>query len=104
MFKPVNLAQTSSIIREIFHKLDFNPLNSVIPGVFNGKWGGNGPIIESVDPSTNKVIAKVQSASLEDFNETIKELNRVKLIWREVIQIRFICLFFNYFTQFIQLI
>lgn len=84
LFRPVNLIQTTSIIKEIFHKLDL-PADAVIPGVFNGKWGGRGRIIEFIDPSTNKTITKVQSASIDDFNDTIHEMNKAKLIWREVI-------------------
>lgn len=62
IFKPVNLAVTNSAIKEVFTSLDL-PADSAapIPGVFNGKWGGNGPIIESIDPSTNKLISKIQS-------------------------------------------
>ena len=62
--KPVSLPATTSAIKEIFNKLDL-PTSSTssapIPGVFNGKWGGSGPVIESVDPATNKVISKIQS-------------------------------------------
>lgn len=62
IFKPVNSAATNAAIKEIFTSLNL-PLDSStpIPGVFNGKWGGNGPIIESIDPSTNKLISKIQS-------------------------------------------
>lgn len=60
--KPVNLALTESVIKEIFNSLDLK-MNSIIPGVFNGKWGGNGTIIEVKDPSTNKIISTIQSVS-----------------------------------------
>lgn len=60
---PVNLPATTSAIQEILNKLDLQS-TSTIPGVFNGKWGGNGPVIESVDPSTNKVISRIQTVKL----------------------------------------
>lgn len=62
---PVNLGSTSSAIKEIFGALSLPEGETVIPGVFNGKWGGNGPIIESIDPSTNKTISKIQSVNPE---------------------------------------
>lgn len=63
--KPVDLNSTTSAIKEIFSGLGLAE-NSVIPGVFNGKWGGSGPIIESVDPATNKTISKIQSVMKGD--------------------------------------
>ena len=88
IFKPVNFTATNSAIKEMFTALNL-PLDRSVPspGVFNGKWGGNGPIIESVDPSTNRVVSKIYSASLDDFKETIKVMNEAKLIWREVSEI-----------------
>lgn len=62
--KPVNLPATASAINEILTKLDLAS-SATIPGVFNGKWGGSGPVIESVDPATNKVISRIQSVPLK---------------------------------------
>ena len=64
--KAIDLTATTSAIKEIFTKLDLPTLDSSsapIPGVFNGKWGGNGPVIESVDPATNKIISRIQSVT-----------------------------------------
>jgi len=33
-------------------------------GVYNGKWGGSGPIIESINPTTHQVLGKIQSVRL----------------------------------------
>lgn len=30
-------------------------------GVYNGKWGGSGPIIESINPTTHQVLGKIQT-------------------------------------------
>jgi aldehyde dehydrogenase family 7 protein A1 len=59
--KPVDLHSTTKTINEILSGLGLPADKTIIPGVFNGKWGGNGPVIESVDPSTNKTISKIQS-------------------------------------------
>lgn len=79
--KQVNLQATNSIIKEIFNKLDLPLLSASsppIPGVFNGKWGGSGPIIESVDPGTNKVISKIQSVMLFFL---LQLLQLFRLVW-----------------------
>ena len=73
--RPVDLALTAATIKEIFKGLDL-PIGAVIPGVFNGKWGGNGPLIESVDPSTNKITAKIQSVK--------DSINGMELNWLEI--------------------
>ena len=60
VFKPVDFDFTASVIKKVFSALGLIE-NTIIPGVFNGKWGGNGPIIESVDPAPNRTISKIQS-------------------------------------------
>lgn len=51
-------AKTQEVVQEIFGKLGLKEQNC---GVFNGTWGGKGPIVESIDPSTNVPIAKIQT-------------------------------------------
>lgn len=91
ILKPVNVSSTAVMIKDLMKSLNLQA-GSVIPGVFNGKWGGNGKIIESVDPATNQVISKVQTGSIADLNETITQMKQAKLIWREVDDICIICL------------
>lgn len=50
--------RSNEVIQEVFAKLGLKENNH---GVFNGSWGGKGPIVESVDPSTLKTIAKIQT-------------------------------------------
>lgn len=57
-------SKTQEVVQEIFGKLGLKEQNS---GVFNGTWGGKGPIVESVDPSTNVTIAKIQTVIDELF-------------------------------------
>lgn len=65
IFNPVDLNASALAIKEIFNGLGLAE-NTIIPGVFNGKWGGNGPIIDSIDPATNKTISRIQSVILKD--------------------------------------
>lgn len=51
-------------------------------GVYNGKWGGRGPVVYSVNPSTNKIIGGVKTGTVEDLNETLQEIEKVKPMWR----------------------
>ncbi|KAJ3328764.1 Alpha-aminoadipic semialdehyde dehydrogenase [Blyttiomyces sp. JEL0837] len=53
-------------------------------GVFNGKWGGSGPIVKSVSPVTNEVIAEVVTGTPEDLNKTIALAKEAQLEWREI--------------------
>ena len=37
------------------------PITTEVPGVYDGRWGGTGDILESVCPTTGEVLARVQS-------------------------------------------
>ena len=41
-------------------------LNDQNDGVYFGKWTGNGPVVDSLDPSTGKVIASVREVNMEN--------------------------------------
>lgn len=47
-------------ITEIFQKLKLSPVND---GVFNGRWGGSGPLVDAVDPATNEPFAKIRTVN-----------------------------------------
>ncbi|KAJ2510600.1 Alpha-aminoadipic semialdehyde dehydrogenase, partial [Coemansia sp. RSA 1937] len=53
-------------------------------GVYNGAWGGNGIIVESVNPATGEVIGAVQQANLSDLNQTLDNASQAAKIWRSV--------------------
>ena len=44
--------------KAIFDQLDLQFDNK---GVFNGTWGGSGPIVESISPADGSVIGRVQT-------------------------------------------
>lgn len=55
------LVQKHSFLRE----LGFQEENH---GVFDGReWKGNGPVVESLSPATNEVIARVRTGTPEDY-------------------------------------
>ncbi|KAG0240553.1 Alpha-aminoadipic semialdehyde dehydrogenase [Actinomortierella wolfii] len=66
--------------RAIFEALDLEFENK---GVFNGKWGGSGPIVESVNPADGSVIGRIQTGTVEELNETLAKMEKVKVMWRE---------------------
>lgn len=37
------------------------PFTTEVPGVYDGRWGGTGDILESVCPTTGEILARVQS-------------------------------------------
>lgn len=49
-----------------------------------GAWRGNGPTITSVNPSTNKPIANVVEASLQDYEESMKACSAASKIWMHI--------------------
>jgi len=59
-------------------------LNEENPGVFTGQWGGSGKVVESINPATNEVIAKVRFGSIDDYENAIKAAREAYLHWREV--------------------
>lgn len=54
-------------------------------GVFNGiKWEANGKVVDSLNPATNEVIAKVKFGTVEDYNKTVEETQKAFLTWRDL--------------------
>ncbi|KAF9373061.1 Alpha-aminoadipic semialdehyde dehydrogenase, partial [Podila verticillata] len=66
--------------KAIFDQLDLQFDNK---GVFNGTWGGSGPIVESLNPADGTVIGRVQTGTVEELNETLKKMEDIKVMWRE---------------------
>lgn len=64
LIKPFGKDRSQAVIKDIFAKLQLSAHNQ---GVFNGKWGGKGPVVESVDPSTGQPIAKITTVEIKSF-------------------------------------
>jgi aldehyde dehydrogenase family 7 protein A1 len=52
------------------------------PGVYNGKWGGKGDFATSVNPTTNKPIARVRQATSEEYEECIAAMQAASKNWQ----------------------
>ncbi|KAJ1840266.1 Alpha-aminoadipic semialdehyde dehydrogenase, partial [Coemansia sp. RSA 2708] len=59
-------------------------LDSYNLGVYNGKWGGNGDVVESVNPATGEVLGAVQQASASDLDQTLAHASKAATVWRAV--------------------
>ncbi|KAJ2292103.1 hypothetical protein IWW55_005875, partial [Coemansia sp. RSA 2706] len=59
-------------------------LDSYNLGVYNGKWGGNGDVVESVNPATGEVLGAVQQASTSDLDQTLAHASKAATVWRAV--------------------
>ncbi len=57
-------------------------LQKVNPGVFNGEWGGTGPVTERISPIDGKPIASVREAGGDDYEQTIIRAQEAFLKWR----------------------
>ena len=53
-------------------------------GVYNGEWSGNGEVVKSIDPATNKVIAEVQTGSVDDLEKCLKVADDAYKQWRNL--------------------
>ena len=55
------------------------------PGVYNGEWlAGSGGVIESKNPATGEVIARVRQASADEYEACVSAAHEAFLRWREV--------------------
>ena len=50
-------------------------------GVFGGHWGGSGPVLESVNPSTGEVLGRVKSGTVGDYEECMTAMARAAHEW-----------------------
>lgn len=66
--------------KAIFDQLDLQFENK---GVFNGKWGGSGPIVDAINPADGSVIGRVQTGTVQELDETLKKMEAIKVMWRE---------------------
>ncbi|RUS30577.1 alpha-aminoadipic semialdehyde dehydrogenase-like protein, partial [Jimgerdemannia flammicorona] len=78
-----NLRFLSNFVRykDTFDRLNIKEHNH---GVFNGKWAGTGPVLHSVSPVNNELIAEVTTATPKELDETIAEARKAQIVWREV--------------------
>jgi aldehyde dehydrogenase (NAD+) len=77
------LIKTKHMKTEILKRLNINDLND---GVSTGvKWpGGNGKTTDSLSPIDNTLIARVNNASIEDYEQVVQKVQEAFKIWRKV--------------------
>ncbi|KOC66630.1 Putative aldehyde dehydrogenase family 7 member A1 like protein [Habropoda laboriosa] len=51
------------------------------PGLYDGRWGGSGKVIESISPATGKVIAKVRTSTVQEASNAITEARKAWPQW-----------------------
>ncbi|KAJ8491338.1 hypothetical protein OPV22_013059 [Ensete ventricosum] len=55
------------------------------PGCYvNGAWTGGGPVVASLNPADNQVIAEVMEASIQDYEEGLRACAEAAKIWMQV--------------------
>src|ERR1700675_1498223 len=64
---------------KLFNKLEISAEN---PGAFAGEWRGGGDIIEKLSPIDGKLLARVRSASAEDYEWAVGRAQEAFLKWR----------------------
>lgn len=57
--------------------------DEVNKGVYDGSWYGSGPIVESVNPATGEVLGRVQTGTVEEFNNATARAKKAAVQWRE---------------------
>ncbi len=66
-------------MQSILNKLGLSDDN---PGAFAGEWRGGGDVIEKISPVDGKLLARVRSASAEDYEWAIGRAHEAFLKWR----------------------
>ncbi|XP_015597329.1 putative aldehyde dehydrogenase family 7 member A1 homolog [Cephus cinctus] len=51
------------------------------PGLYDGRWGGSGKVIESISPATGKVIARVRETTPQEASNAVTEAKKAWAHW-----------------------
>jgi aldehyde dehydrogenase (NAD+) len=81
MAKPTSAKKKSNSTAGLFKRLGLRDVN---PGVFHGKWTGNGKTINSVSPIDGKVLAKVKLATPEEYETSVKRAQEAFGSWQNI--------------------
>jgi len=72
-------SSVSVVKAEIFPALGLTDTNA---GVFNGKWFGNGPLLEKHSPIDGSLLARIAQGSAEDYEAAATAAQRAFAQWR----------------------
>lgn len=53
-------------------------------GVFTGEWSGNGKVVESINPATNEVIARVRQGNVDDYDRAVHATRQAFDTWSDM--------------------
>jgi aldehyde dehydrogenase (NAD+) len=67
--------------RKILKRLGIEETNA---GVFSGEWSGSGKLLESISPIDGEVIARVRTATPEEYEQTVKRALEAFRKWQTV--------------------
>ena len=65
----------------ILKKLGLKAENS---GVFDGEWGGSGPILKSISPIDGKALGSVRTATAADYERAVQRAQAAFQAWQSV--------------------
>src|SRR4026209_856616 len=66
-------------MQPVLEKLGLTDVND---GVFDGEWRGGGNVIEKISPIDGKMLARIRTASDEDYKVAIERAHNAFLKWR----------------------
>lgn len=69
------LAANGAVGQDVFAELGLEEIND---GFYNGSWGGSGPELPSVNPSTGELLGTVNSATEEEYEQTLEAMSFAK--------------------------
>src|SRR5690349_1896301 len=72
-------SSVSAVKAEIFPALG---LTETSAGVFNGKWFGNGPLLEKHSPIDGTLLGRIAQGSAEDYEAAATAAQRAFTQWR----------------------
>ncbi|GAA5882085.1 hypothetical protein JCM1840_007547 [Sporobolomyces johnsonii] len=81
---PLASRSLSTRAASVLSSLQLSTSGSPIPGVFNSRWTGSGPLQQSNNPATGEVLGQVQTASPEDVEATLVASRAAYRSWRHI--------------------
>lgn len=53
-------------------------------GVYNGKWFGNGEVLQTFCPANGELIAEVQAGTVDDYDQCVVESRKAWNVWADI--------------------
>src|SRR5690349_8764056 len=67
--------------KSVLQKLGIEATN---PGVFDGEWSGGGKLLESISPIDGKLLAKVRTATIAEYDRVVERSRKAFEKWQQV--------------------